>query len=490
MSEPVRIRICEVSQAVRNVHLRMPFRYGGATMTAVPVLHLRTLVEDAQGRRAEGWSADGLPPGWFDKRPGRGFADDIASLRFAVDQAVAVYLAGGLTTAFDLWHQAYHGVREQGFARGENGLTCGFGPALVERSVIDAVGKLGGTEVHETFRQNRLGVDLAELHPELAGWHVEQSVGAHPLDSLAVRQTVGLGDPLTEADLGDGDRLHDHLPQTLEEYLVETGLRYLKIKLCGRLDDDLARLRAIAALLERLVPQRYVLTLDGNEQFAEPAGVAALLEALAADHELRRCYDSIAYIEQPFARQVALDPEVMRGLPELNALKPITIDESDDRLEAFKLALELGYSGIAVKNCKGVTKAVANYALARRFTILRSPLKPYFLTGEDLMNTPAIPLQQDLATAAMLGIADVERNGHHYVRGLDHLSPAEIEGCLEQHPSLYEPLAGGSGRLFVCDGLVDLRSLHHPGYAVAVPPDWAALTPAEQWRYEDLGMPA
>lgn len=489
MSQPVRIRVCEVFQAIRNVRLRMPFRYGAATMTAVPVLHLRTLVESESGQRAEGWSADCLPPGWFDKRPGRTYVEDIDSLRFVVDQAVAIYQAAGLTTAFDLWHQAYHGVREQGFARGETGLTCGFGPALLERSVIDAVGKLCGTEVHQTFHQNLLGVDLTELHPELSGWRVEQSVGAHPLDSLAVRQTVGLSDPLTAADLEPCQRLDDQLPQTLEEYLLEIGLRYLKVKVCGDLAGDLERIKVIAALMDRHVPQRYVISLDGNEQFASPGAVTELLQTIAAEPALRRFYDCIAYVEQPMARQVALDPEVVRGLPELTALKPVIIDESDDRVEAFKVALDLGYSGIAVKNCKGVTKAVANHALARRLTILRSPLRPYFLTCEDLVNTPSVPLQQDLATAAMLGIGDVERNGHHYVRGLDHLSPAEIEGCLDHHGTLYQPL-GNSGCVSMCDGLLDLRSLHVPGYAVAVEPDWSALTPADQWRYESLGIPA
>ena len=68
-----------------------------------------------------------------------------------------------------------------------------------------------------------------------------------------VRHTVGLADPLTAADVHVGERLDDGFPQTLEEYLRETGIRYLKIKLTSDLDQNLQRLTTIAALVQQLL---------------------------------------------------------------------------------------------------------------------------------------------------------------------------------------------------------------------------------------------
>ena len=480
----VAIRVVEIRQYMRNVQTRMPFRYGAATLTHVPILHLRTTVETADGRRAEGWSGDCLPPGWFDKRYGRVFRDDIDSLRWAVDTAARVYLSAGSDSPFRIWRQAYDEVRYQGQARNETGLTCGFGPALVERSVIDAVGKLAETPVHQTVRDNLLGLELGSLHRPLQGLEPAAFVPAEPRASMAVRHTVGLADPLTDADLADGERLNDGLPQTFEEYLVQKGIRHVKVKVNGELERDLQRLTIIAALLDRHAAEGYVISLDGNEQYGSPEGVLELLEEVEARPELARFRASIEYLEQPLARAVALDPAAA-GLSRLAAKVPVAIDESDDGIEAFRTAVELGYRGISIKNCKGVSKAIANFCLAAQLTSERN--ESWFITGEDLMNTAVLPVQQDLATGAMLGLQHMERNGPHDVHGLDHLSPAEVAGCFEQHASLYEPLGNG-GQLRIVNGRLDLRSLNVPGYAVGFAPDWSFLTPADQWRYQDLGL--
>ena len=59
------------------------------------------------------------------------------------------------------------------------------------------------------------------------------------------------------------------------------------------------------------------------------------------------------------------------------------------------------------------------------------------MSAEDLTNVPVVPLQQDLATVRALGIAHVERNGHHYVRGLAHCSGRERASTLRPRSDLY-----------------------------------------------------
>ena len=67
MSAPT-MRIDSADFYMRNVHTRMPFKYGVAVLTSVPILH--TIVNvTVEGKRVQGIAADILPPKWFDKDP-------------------------------------------------------------------------------------------------------------------------------------------------------------------------------------------------------------------------------------------------------------------------------------------------------------------------------------------------------------------------------------------------------------------------------------
>ena len=107
---------------------------------------------------------------------------------------------------------------------------------------------------------------------------------------------------------------------------------------------------------------------------------------------------------------------------------PIIIDESDGDLEAFPRAIALGYRGVSTKNCKGIVKSFLNRTLVEGLNAERPAPARLFMSAEDLTNVPVVPLQQDLATVRALGIPHVERNGHHYVRGLAHCSAGSGRG--------------------------------------------------------------
>ena len=101
------------------------------------------------------------------------------------------------------------------------------------------------------------------------------------------------------------------------------------------------------------------------------------------------------------------------------------------------------------------------------------------------MNLPVVPLQQDLTHVAALGISHVERNGHHYVHGLDHLAAAERQGCRQQHGSLYgcqrESLV-----LKIGSGAIDVSSLQVPGLGARVDVDVESMVPLEEWEFASL----
>ena len=121
------------------------------------------------------------------------------------------------------------------------------------------------------------------------------------------------------------------------------------------------------------------------------------------------------------------------------------------------------------------------------YAVIPGDVMTDIVTGEDLANAAIVPLHQDLATLATLGIGNAERNGHHYLRGITHLSDAEREAVLHAHPSLYT-VRDGVPQLNVENGKIDLRSLQTPGYALGAPIDYDSMTPLDEWSFGSLSL--
>ena len=84
-------------------------------------------------------------------------------------------------------------------AAGLNGLIASFGLALIDRAIIDALGRLEGASVFALVRDNRLGLDAATA-PDLAGFDLDRFLaGLKPAPSIHARHTVGLVDALTRS---------------------------------------------------------------------------------------------------------------------------------------------------------------------------------------------------------------------------------------------------------------------------------------------------
>ena len=409
----------------RDVRLRLPFRFGVVTMREAPQAFVRARIRLEDGREAWGAAAELLAPKWFDKNPALSNEDNFEQLRTSLRKARKSYLSGEARTAYQ-------------HSRPTVGLVENFGPAMLDRALLDALCRALGISFYEAIQSDIPGLGLKFLKK--------------PDDRIAARHTVGLVDPITgKGTLGDG------LPETLEEVIAAYGHRWFKLKVAGDVKADMERLSAIAAVLDRL-PQ-YHASLDGNEQYENAEAVLALLKEIQSRE--KRLWASIAFVEQPIKRQKALAEPI--ALP-----KPVIIDESDDSLEAFPRAKALGYRGVSSKTCKGIYKSLINAARCAEWG------PQYFMTGEDLTIQAGIALQQDLALVSQLGLAHVERNGHHYVNGMAGLPEAEQQEFLEAHPDLYER-SHGAVRLRISGGNISLKSLACPGYASRAMPDWKAM---------------
>jgi hypothetical protein len=438
------VRVLETAIFLRPVRTRLPFRYGRAVMTEAPVAHLRVRAE-VGGVPAAGASGAILPPLWFDKSPGRTHEDDIRDLLRSLREAAAAYREAGAADPWALHRAAAPAVRKR--LSDQNDLTAGFGAALLDLAVADAVCRATGRTFHEALRDDLLGFGPLPLPPR-------------PRRRIFVRHTVGLGDPIDATE--GAPRVGDGLPETLEEVVRAYGVRYFKVKISGDPGETLARLRRVATALDRWAGS-YRVTLDGNEQFHAPEEVGRLLDALERDPALRRFRRRTLWVEQPLERGAAL----ARPLGDLARRTPILIDESDGDDGAAERAAALGYAGVSVKSAKGLYRALLNFRRRRA--------SGGILSSEDLMNLPIVPLHEDLALAAALGIAHSERNGHHYVRGGEFLSPRERRAALEEYPSLYAEGPGGVPRLRVERGMLDLSEVNGFAFGVRSEPDWASL---------------
>ena len=133
----------------------------------------------------------------------------------------------------------------------------------------------------------------------------------------------------------------------------------------------------------------------------------------------------------------------------------------------------MGYRGVSSKQCKGFYRSIINLARCKVWN-RRAGRSSYMMSGEDLTIQPGVSVQQDLALASLIGLTHLERNGHHYVRGMDGVSPTEQEALLSSHPDLYVR-DGELVRVRIAKGLLRLGSLNCVGFACAAEPDWSAM---------------
>jgi hypothetical protein len=459
-----RISVRETQIFTRNLRLRMPFRYGIATMTKVPHLLLRVVVE-IDGQTVVGRAADNLPPKWFTKNPATSFEQEIEEMQDVIRAACAHAIAAGAAgTVFEFWQAVLAAQEVAAAERKWPPLLAGFGVSLVERALIDAWCRAERTTFAQALRENSLGIRLGEIHAEL-GCEPRDFLPAHPLEQVIARHTVGLSDPLTHGDIPAEERAEDGQPQALEECIGAYGLTHFKIKLGGDVERDRERLHRLAHLLERTSPGAK-FTLDGNENYQAVAPFRALWEHFLADPLIARFLGGLIFVEQPLHRDVALSAETAADLLAWSERPAIIIDESEGELRALERALDSGYAGTSHKNCKGVFRGIANAALIAQRD--RSSPRPLHLSGEDLTNLGPVALLQDLAVAATLGITHVERNGHHYFRGLSEFPESVQRDILALHGDLYREHRGYPV-VRVEQGKVSTRSIVAApfGYAMA-----------------------
>jgi len=307
-----------------------------------------------------------------------------------------------------------------------------------DAAIHDAFGKLHGRNSFQICGRDFVKHDLAHyLNAEFRGEYLDRYIAPKAAPRVRMYHSVGASDPLTRADVKKP--LHDGLPECLEDWIPYSGVTALKLKLNGGdLAADVDRVAAIDRVTIAAQAKRgfadWIYSLDFNERCPN---VQYLL-----DFERRikgkapAAFDRVQYIEQPTARDLAAD----RGntMFEAAKLRPVVIDESLTGLDTLLLAREMGYTGVALKACKGQSQTLLLAAAAQKYKMFRCV--------QDL-TCPGAALVHSVGIAAHIpGTSALEANAREYV-------PAASAGWEKKFPGIFD----------VRDGYLKTAGLDAPG---------------------------
>jgi L-alanine-DL-glutamate epimerase-like enolase superfamily enzyme len=444
-------RIVEVDHAFEDFSYRAPYEFGGRSVDRVTLLNVNCRVRTAGGREAWGCGSMTLGNAWAfpaaSQDDGLGamkaLAGELRGVTAACDESGhPIDLFRALEPEYLRAATTVSGVRH--LATPIPKLCTLVVASAFDAAVHDAYGKAFGLSAYATYNRSFMSRDLsADLGPSFNGEYLDRYVPVSPQPVMPVFHSVGASDPLEAQDV----RVHldDGLPNTLEEWIPRDGLTHFKIKLNGgNLAADFERVvridrvvtRAQAAL--RVADWKY--SLDFNEGCPD---VGYLLEFLRRLREATPGgFDRILYIEQPTKRDLETD----RGnvMHEAARLRPVVIDESLTGLDTLLLAREMGYTGVALKACKGQSQAMLMAAAAQKFGM--------FLCVQDLTCPGASLIQSAGIAARVPGNAGIEANARQFV------------------PTANEPLESRFPGLFtIHGGVMKTGQLTGPGLG-AVPP--------------------
>ena len=166
-------RVIAIELYERPVALRIPFRFGAATVTHAPQAFVRARIRLADGAsggaEAQGAAAELMIPKWFDKSPQKSNAENVADLRKALANAADAYTSESSSrTAFGHAVAHYRSLLAAGEAAGLHALVASYGPSLIDRAILDALCRALGLSFHAAIRANAPGIDTS-LTPDLTG---------------------------------------------------------------------------------------------------------------------------------------------------------------------------------------------------------------------------------------------------------------------------------------------------------------------------------
>jgi len=441
------IRLTEVRVSYENYSYRTPIKFGGVALDKVTVLNVDCEVVTRDGKATRGFGSMPLSNIWAFPSAVMNYDQTLAAMTTLTERCAKIANA---QTAYG--HPVELGVElEEQFLAAADEVSREMAllqpiPKLAtmvvgspfDAALHDAFGKAHGLNCFHTYGRDFLDRDLATwLGADYAGEYLDQYVLREPKTPMPLYHLVGALDPLDAAEVAKP--VGDGLPETLAEWIPFNGLTHMKIKLNGdNLDWDLARIVKVDRVSTEQQALRNVTawhySLDFNERCPHVDYLVELLRKLKETTPAG--FDRVQYIEQPTARDLKANPN--NRMHEAAKLKPVVIDESLTDLESLLLAREMGYTGAALKACKGQSQSLLMAAAAQKLGL--------FLCVQDLTCPGASLIHSASLATHIPGVAAIESNSRQYC-------PVANEAWKDRFPGVFK----------VRDGFMDTSRLNGPG---------------------------
>src|SRR5450432_3446581 len=174
---PPRIAVRDIAFFERQVPFAKPFRFGAVTISSAAQVFVRAEIEVEGKGTSVGASAELMAPKWFDKRLHLSPEQTVWELRRALEIARGLYLSGsGFDTAFGLHASRLSAQVEACTGEDIPPLAAIFGPAEIDKAILDALLRATATNFFEGMAQNIAGID-ARLSPDLGDGDIAQFLG-------------------------------------------------------------------------------------------------------------------------------------------------------------------------------------------------------------------------------------------------------------------------------------------------------------------------
>lgn len=426
------IRVEEITHSYQDFHYRAPYKFGGVAVDRVTLLNVDCVVSLPNGRSAKGFGSITMGNVW--SFPSRVLTYDqtlgaMKALAERIDALTGNYREYGhpidLNSALEpsYLNAARDVTRDLHLAEPIPKLCTLVTASPFDAALHDAFGKIHGRNVYQTYGPDLLPNDLSKyLGKEYAGLWLNRFLLTRPTPEIPLYHSIGALDPLTASEVTHP--IDDGLPETLGEWIAYSGVDHIKIKLNGDdLDWDINRVLEIDMVAVKVQGKRAVTTwvysLDFNERCRNVEYLLRFIHTLKERNVA--AFNRIQYIEQPTARDLATHPR--NTMHEASKLIPVVIDESLTGLDMLLLARKLGYTGVALKACKGQSQAVLMAAAGQ--------IHKMFLCVQDLTCPGASLIQSAGIAAHVPGVAGIEANAREYV-------PAANASWVKRFPGIFD----------------------------------------------------
>ncbi len=307
-----------------------------------------------------------------------------------------------------------------------------------DAALHDGWAKAAGLNAYDMYSADFLDDDLGHyLGAKFKGLYPAHFLNSRPKERLWVQHVVGAGDPLLKKDIVE--RPNDGLPLSLDEWIEKEGVSWFKLKIKGTdVAWDLSRIIDVYKVAEETLQKCGIkhpirMEVDSNEACPTPEPAIEFLRKLKEISPT--VFSALQYVEQPTPRKLA---DYKYTLHEISKYKPVLVDESLDDLNNLQLIESQGWSGVALKTCKGHTHALLVYCWARQRNL--------FITVQDLTN-PGLALVHSAGFCSRLSMSidAFEYNSRQYI-------PASRKEVQITYPGIFR-VSGGQISLDSLSGI-------------------------------------